>query len=1783
MVGMMDEKKLAMYKAKLKSRTENNKIRNREIIRRRVEKNRLNKVKFTPPVPKVVVKPVSKVETIERNIVPVVEKIDKNKEFVFIIPSYNNESNYLKNLDSVLNQTYQNWRVVYVDDCSNDNTYDLVSKYIVDKNVDNKVKILKTDKNRGPAYSRHIAFKECQDDEICCLLDGDDWLYDNNVLEKLNRLYVDNDLLVSYGGTYEYKNGKLNNREKTIVPFPEDVIKGKTYRQHPWSVYHLRTGKAELFKSIPEDYLKDEEGEWIKCCTDMAVMWWVLELCDGKFMVNNFATYVYNIDNTNKYITSYYRRKEDKSWEMYREKIMKQLMDYNHKKYVVSDDQIKFNKYLEDNKIKQICISKSLSGFDRIKKIYGLSDYNPNSNQPALFFGVYDLKELENISKYSGKKYIMFGGSDADDRIEISKKVLLQFNTIKNCEVIAISQDIQNRLDKYSIKSTLINLDLMIYELFKPRDVKGNKIYIYDGQGNITNEKNIVYGRKYINEIMKKLPEYEYILSSKLNQIQYEKMADIYAECFIGLRLTDYDGNANTVKEFEAMGIPIVHNQSEYGLKWENVDDIVKYIDKNDISIIINSYNPDKKDLLRSVNGCLNQKNVNVSLIIVTIENDNTIKYINELNNENIKLVICSKNKHPGKGAKGIYYQLNKGLKQVNTRFFSYFSSNDIIYPNKSYDEIKKIKDDNSIFCFSRFVSVFPKTNKKITFDYAKEKMNFNNLLQSNFINDCATIDLDKIGNMLEFNYEKYGNTSYWHLWLYLIKKHGVKCMSFNDNITWEYIRDENKSQAIERSKNKLEKEIYYNQKEFMISEFNNKIIPNSIYKYINYNFKWKFYNNHNNCEITLFIIDDKVDINQFNFNYTFEIITNQIPILNLINKLSNKNLFRFVYNKDISLKNINDLKYNKNNTLFILSNKKLLNFSNIYWYDCPSILDTSIRYRNNLRVKEFDKNIKYPNKTDIIFFGFYKQREVEILKDLDDCNVYIIFGGTDTWDIRSYSKKNLKYLKDNKNKNITYLSISNFINNDLFKYKINYIPIYFSYLGKTCNSQDIFLNKQNNYIDKSYIYVYDNIGTFDVYNKELIDNIISYFGEDLFIRSSKLNVKYTEMPGLLSKCFLGIRLTKHDGNANIVQELGFMGIKCIHNSFFYNSIPFIENNEEIIKQIKNEIKNKNKNNYNLVSEICYNDNKLSNFSITDIKTSINRIVDIILLTENDTEESFCNCLKSILFQHLVKTNVMVISYENDISKNYVNKYFKEYCNLKYISIKRKENVSNKNNLLIESLKFLENEYFCIVNVNHIFYKNKINIELEALENNTDKIMCVSNYDYKEDKMNLINVELSPENLSICNLMRKIVYFKYIKNINYKKNETLEYNLFSSILHYDSNNIVKINKSLYINNKIYKNKINYNILNYKKKKMYYIYSSVNNIFERSTGDCINEKNNILYLSKYYDIYYNCNLIDVKFLDNYKVNSNIEIPKNEYDIYYIRNNIDIYNYVKKYDKEILWFCSPYMEEAYNNNTILFLTKTWYDLISYDKFNNWGIIYNNKNITNIKKKFLLEQKLSYDKSISDDTQKYTNLKIKLKKKYVIGIFGAIRPTCFPLHLFNIISYLDKDIISNLVVIFFTQNNNYSNFIYEFIKKINLKIDILFSSFDYSEREKYYKLCDLVSYNQLDDQSIWAGSGKVLEPIFFYIPIISIRTLQREYELGKDYPLFYKVNLFDNIKFIDQENYLVEIINYKYLPQELIEIKKCAENISKVFTNSSYKNYIKDYLEDIDLSNFSVYNYI
>ena len=365
--------------------------------------------------------------------------------------------------------------------------------------------------------------------------------------------------------------------------------------------------------------------------------------------------------------------------------------------------------------------------------------------------------------------------------------------------------------------------------------------------------------------------------------------------------------------------------------------------DKYESTIIINSYSPTETDLINSINSCLKQENVIIKIIIVTIEDDITIKIVNDnySSNNNITVIVVKKKDNPGKGPKGIYYQLNQAFLDIKTRFVSYFSSNDIMYPTKIMNELNCLLNNDAIFCFSKYVSIFPDTNEKQPYNY-KNIMNYENLLKGNYVNDCATIDISKLDKKIEFNYEKYGNTCYWHLWLSLLQKYGEKCMYYNNNIEWEYICDKTKSQAIDRKKNINKTELYYNQIEFMLSEFKNNIKPNSVYKYNLSNQKFWWWNDITNKKpVELTIALPALNANQIiwlaleslknqtNINFAWELIVFEEEGISKEIVQSYKGLLpgcvRIIYKtitKDDAFYKIEDIQENKCTSYYTLLEK---------------------------------------------------------------------------------------------------------------------------------------------------------------------------------------------------------------------------------------------------------------------------------------------------------------------------------------------------------------------------------------------------------------------------------------------------------------------------------------------------------------------------------------------------------------------------------------------------------------------------------------------------------------------------------------------------------------------------------------------------------------------------------------------------------------------------------------------------------------------------------------------
>jgi glycosyltransferase involved in cell wall biosynthesis len=213
-----------------------------------------------------------------------------------MIASYNNERWVEYNIASVLNQTYSNYEVIYIDDASTDNTTEAVKSIV---GTDSRFKIITHDVNMGGTYNHmHYSTLDLEDDNmIICLLDGDDWLFDENVLSKLNSFYNERDVWMTYGGMYVYRGSS-----EIELPYPQNteysdyVHTHKLYRNDMWRASHFRTYRGYLFKSVHLDTMRDlKSNKFYWQAADLALQFPCLEICPReKIGVLDFPAHVYN-------------------------------------------------------------------------------------------------------------------------------------------------------------------------------------------------------------------------------------------------------------------------------------------------------------------------------------------------------------------------------------------------------------------------------------------------------------------------------------------------------------------------------------------------------------------------------------------------------------------------------------------------------------------------------------------------------------------------------------------------------------------------------------------------------------------------------------------------------------------------------------------------------------------------------------------------------------------------------------------------------------------------------------------------------------------------------------------------------------------------------------------------------------------------------------------------------------------------------------------------------------------------------------------------------------------------------------------------------------------------------------------------------------------------------------------------------------------------------------------------------------------------------------------------
>lgn len=135
-----------------------------------------------------------------------------NDTVSIIMPSYNTADFISETIESVLAQTYTNWELIIVDDCSTDHTDEVVKPYL----KDSRIIYIKNDKNSGAAGSRNRALRKATGKWIAFLDSDDLWLPEK--LEKQLSFMVQNKYSFSYTNYIEIDENSVPNGRRITGP-----------------------------------------------------------------------------------------------------------------------------------------------------------------------------------------------------------------------------------------------------------------------------------------------------------------------------------------------------------------------------------------------------------------------------------------------------------------------------------------------------------------------------------------------------------------------------------------------------------------------------------------------------------------------------------------------------------------------------------------------------------------------------------------------------------------------------------------------------------------------------------------------------------------------------------------------------------------------------------------------------------------------------------------------------------------------------------------------------------------------------------------------------------------------------------------------------------------------------------------------------------------------------------------------------------------------------------------------------------------------------------------------------------------------------------------------------------------------------------------------------------------------------------------------------------------------------------------------------------------------------
>jgi len=216
-----------------------------------------------------------------------------NTNFIIITPTYNAEDWIERNITSLKKQKYKNFKSYIVNDLSTDKTKSISQKCI---DGDSRFEIIDNEIKSYPLGStiNGINSAEPAKEDVIVILDGDDWLFDENALLELNNTYQDSNCLMTYGSYVEFPS---ENRGIFCNQIPSNVIENNLYREYQFMASHLKSFKFKLWQKIKFSDLLDYEDSPYPMAGDIAYAFPLLEMAGERAKFIEKILYVYNSYN----------------------------------------------------------------------------------------------------------------------------------------------------------------------------------------------------------------------------------------------------------------------------------------------------------------------------------------------------------------------------------------------------------------------------------------------------------------------------------------------------------------------------------------------------------------------------------------------------------------------------------------------------------------------------------------------------------------------------------------------------------------------------------------------------------------------------------------------------------------------------------------------------------------------------------------------------------------------------------------------------------------------------------------------------------------------------------------------------------------------------------------------------------------------------------------------------------------------------------------------------------------------------------------------------------------------------------------------------------------------------------------------------------------------------------------------------------------------------------------------------------------------------------------------